>query len=270
MTQTLPVSVVIPCYRSARTVERAVRSVALQTQRPAELIVVDDASGDETPLLLKAVAARYAGGWLRLELLTRNVGAASARNRGWEMAVQPYIAFLDADDAWHPRKLEIQYAFMQANPEVVLSGHGYRRLDFDTTPAWPIATSRVKPIRKWAMLLSNRFVTPSVMIRRDAKQRFEEGQRHMEDHMLWMKLVSDGAAVFKLGVDLAATYKKPYGAGGLSGQFWAMECGELENYRQLHRTNRIRAFQLAGLYIFSWLKFVRRLLMLALRSGRTQ
>ena len=266
MTGTVPVSVIIPCYRCTATLERAVASVAKQTRRPEEVILVDDASGDATPAMLEALASQYPDGWIKFELLERNVGAASARNRGWALATQPFIAFLDADDAWHPRKLEIQSAFMQVNPDVTLSGHGHRLLQAQLLPDWRIEASTAKPIRKWAMILSNRFVTPSVMLRRDANARFDEGQRHMEDHMLWMKLVADGARAVKLTVDLVALYKQPFGAGGLSGQIWQMEHGELANYRRLFHSGRATAWQFAGLYVYSWVKFARRLLLIALRS----
>ena len=265
MTSTVPVSVVIPCYRCSATLERAVESVAQQTRRPEELILVDDASGDATTAMVNAMSSQYPAGWIKLELLQRNGGVASARNRGWALASQPFIAFLDADDAWHPRKLEIQHAFMQANPDVMLSGHGRRLLQTHALPDWPIEATTAKPIRKWSMMLSNCFVTPSVMLRRDANARFNEGQRYMEDHMLWMTLVVDGARAVKLQSDLVAIYKQPFGAGGLSGQIWQMENGELANYRWLFHSGRVSVWQFAALYLFSWIKFARRLLLIALR-----
>jgi glycosyltransferase involved in cell wall biosynthesis len=269
MTGTVPVSVVIPCYRCAATLERAVASVAGQTRRPEEVILVDDASCDDTAALFDSIAVQYPDSWIKFELLEKNVGVGNARNRGWALASQPFIAFLDADDAWHPCKLEVQYAFMQANVGVTLSGHGHRVLDDTALPDWHIEVGVAKPIQKWAMILSNRFVTPSVMLRRDVKQRFEVDQRYMEDHMLWMKLIADGALTVKLSIDLVALYKPPFGAGGLSGEMWRMEQGELANYRRLFFSGRASAWQFAGLYLFSLTKFARRLLLIALRWRRS-
>ncbi|MFZ2296161.1 MAG: hypothetical protein WAW46_14135, partial [Polaromonas sp.] len=115
-------------------------------------------------------------------------------------------------------------------------------------------------IRKWALMLSNKFVTPSVMVRRDVGQRFVENQRYMEDHMLWLKIICSGGHVVRLRTELAAIYKNPFGARGLSAQIWLMELGDLENYRRLYREKFVKSYQFAGLCIYSVLKYVRRLL----------
>lgn len=259
MSAMVAVSVVMPCYRCARTIERAVTSVAAQTNLPMELVLVDDGSADETRSIMQELVKRYRQGWIRLVLLDENQGAASARNAGWAVASQPYIAFLDADDAWHPRKIEIQYAYMNANPDVVLCGHGYRLLNQNVLPDWNVVQGDAKRIRKWTLILSNKFVTPSVMVRRDVGQRFVERQRYMEDHMLWLKIICSGGRVAKLPAELAAIYKEPFGVTGLSAQVWLMERGDLGNYRRLYREKYIESYQFAALGAYSVLKYVRRL-----------
>lgn len=256
----VPVSVVIPCYDCAQTIGRAVASVVAQTVLPMELIMVDDGSADETRAVLHDLLSRYQPGWIKLVLLDKNVGAASARNAGWAVASQTYIAFLDADDAWHPRKIEIQHAYMNANPKVVLCGHGYRLLNQNVLPDWNVVQGDAQRIRKWALMLSNQFVTPSVMVRRDVGQRFVEKQRYMEDHMLWLKIICSGGRVVKLNTDLAVIYKEPFGVMGLSAQVWLMERGDLGNYRRLHDEKFIKDYQFAVLVLFSVMKYLRRLL----------
>jgi glycosyltransferase involved in cell wall biosynthesis len=95
----LPVSVVIPAFRRPAEVRRAVESVRRQTCAPAEIIVVDDASGDDTAAAAEAAGASV----LRLE---QNVGEGGARNAGIEHANQDWIALLDSDDEWLPWHLE--------------------------------------------------------------------------------------------------------------------------------------------------------------------
>lgn len=259
MNAPVPVSVVIPCYRCAQSIERAVASVAFQTASPMELILVDDASGDDTWTVLMRLEKEHPG-LVKLVRLDENQGAGSARNAGWAAASQPFIAFLDADDAWHPRKIEIQYAYMKANPDVALSGHGHRMLKENVLPSWKVRAGPARPIRKWALMRSNRFVTPSAMLRSDVKPRFVEKQRYMEDHMLWLKIVCSGGRVVKLAEELAAIYKEPFGITGLSAQVWLMERGDLGNYRRLYVDKSIGSYQLAALGAYSALKYVRRLM----------
>lgn len=98
------VSVVIPSFNRAETLGRAIDSVLRQTYERFELIVIDDGSTDHTEALL----AREADPRLRYERQRQNGGVARARNRGVALARGEYIAFLDSDDAWAPRKLEAQ------------------------------------------------------------------------------------------------------------------------------------------------------------------
>ena len=257
-----PVSVIIPCYRCTATLERAVASVAAQGEVPAEVILIDDCSGDDTLALMRKIAAQYAPGWVRTVLLDQNMGAASARNAGWAVATQPYIAFLDSDDAWHPEKIQLQLRHMLAHPDVVLCGHAHQILPTAAMPNWTLRDAdnpaKARRITKWGMLLSNRFVTPSAMLKRDIPQRFEERQRHMEDHMLWLSIVCSGAVVEKLPLPLAAIYKRPYGQAGLSAQWWLMERGDLGNYRRLMEQHHILRVQFLALALYSAAKFLRR------------
>lgn len=256
-----PVSVVIPCFRCAATLERAVASVAAQTWRPAELVLVDDGSGDGTLALLHAIRSRY-GAWVSVVELAVNVGAACARNAGWGIATQPYIAFLDSDDAWHPRKIEIQCAYMQAHSEVALCGHLCRQLapNANDTLWWPIdPVHEVRAVTLAGLLLRNAFVTPSVMLKRNIPMRFSEGERHMEDQRLWLDIVGAPLPTVKLMVDLAAIYKPGYGASGLSAQMWRMEKAELANYRYVHGAGKIAYLSMRLLQMVSLVKYVRRL-----------
>lgn len=254
-----PVSVVIPCFRCATTIGRALASVVQQSKVPAEVILVDDASGDETWAALTALANAYPG-WVKLLPLEVNQGAAAARNAGWEAATQEYIAFLDADDAWHSKKIEIQYEYMKSHPEVLLCAHGHRVLDGeDIALDWELPNGVAARIHKWQLLLASKFVTPSVMVRRDIKQRFCSGRRYMEDRLLWLEVVCDGGRIDKLDIDLAATYKKPYGSGGLSSNLWEMTKSDVDNYRLLRARGSLSLLAAYALMIFSLLKFLRRL-----------
>lgn len=258
--QFAPVSVIIPCFRCTKTIERAITSVAAQTLVPAEIILIDDASGDGTLELLKKLCNTYKSGWIKIVALPQNVGAGSARNAGWAVARQEFIAFLDADDAWHSQKIKIQYDYMQSHPEVILSGHECRIVKQDALPDWALKEGKVQIIGKWRMIFKNQFVTPSVMVRRDIQQRFIEHQRYMEDQMLWMQLICLNLRIVKLSVALAAIYKNPFGVTGLSSKLWPMQRSDLVNFYRLYQTNCINIIQLTALFVYSVLKYVRRII----------
>jgi glycosyltransferase involved in cell wall biosynthesis len=109
------ISVVIPTYNRAGLLRKAVDSVLGQTFRDFELIVVDDGSTDETAGILSSY-----GGRLRA-IRQENKGPSAARNRGTGEARGELIAFLDSDDWWDPRKLEIQMGEMEKNPAYSVS-----------------------------------------------------------------------------------------------------------------------------------------------------
>jgi glycosyltransferase involved in cell wall biosynthesis len=121
----VPVSVILPVFNGARFLGAAVRSVLEQTQRPSEIIVVDDGSTDATAQIVAELATdcvipiRY--------IFQANRGPAAARNAGIQQASGQFLAFQDADDLWLETKLARQYELMVNSPgtEVVL---GYVQL----------------------------------------------------------------------------------------------------------------------------------------------
>ena len=96
------ISVVIPCYNSATTIQETIESVLVQTYRDFEIIVVDDGSTDGSKEMIHSYGdqVRY--------FYQPNAGQAAARNKGIREAKGEYIAFLDADDLWLPEKLDKQ------------------------------------------------------------------------------------------------------------------------------------------------------------------
>lgn len=262
-----PVSVVIPCYCCASTIDRAVESVARQTRLPAEVILIDDGSPDdgETLQALHAVAARYAGVMnVKVIELPENKGPAAVRNAGWDAATQPYIAFLDADDSWLPQKLEIQSGWMKKHPEVAVCGHPC---------LWP-GEDEPKDSREWLekqesvpysmiskayLLLRNAFSTPSVMLKRDVPLRFDDGERYAEDYALWLRAACCSYGIARLDIPLARLHKAPFGEGGLSADLRRMEKGVQDVFRRLHAEGELGLFESMFGRAFSRLKYVRRL-----------
>lgn len=257
----IPVSTVIPCYRCADTIQRAVSSVAAQTLKPAEVILIDDCSGDGTLEVLYQLQADYPKGWIKVIPLLQNGGAATARNVGWKEASCSYIAFLDADDSWHHQKIEIQYGWMKQHPDVVLTGHKYAIVENTGTIEHHALAADTQPRRvtKWPLLFSNHFPTPSVMLRRELKFRFKEGKRYSEDFLLWLQICLSNQACFLFDAKLTYLYKPEFGVGGLSSHLWALEQGELDTYHEIYKQKTIGFWAYMFLVCYSQMKFIRRL-----------
>ncbi|MDN6327404.1 MAG: glycosyltransferase family 2 protein [Alkalibacterium sp.] len=260
--ETANVSVVIPCYNCSSTIERAIESVKAQTLLPKEVILVEDCSQDNTLAVLNRLKHQSPDGWIKVLSLSENIGAGGARNAGWDIATQRYICFLDSDDAWHPLKIEIQYAWMTDNPKVALTGHAYRQIRPSELPVFTkvelhnnLSFSEVSP---YNLLFSNRFSTPSVMIKADLPFRFEEGKRYAEDYLLWLQVALSGYKCFRSELKLFFMFKSSYGEAGLSSHLWRMERGELSAYRSLFRDGHISFFLFFMVGVTSFLKFVKR------------
>nr|MBP7400333.1 glycosyltransferase family 2 protein [Chitinophagales bacterium] len=109
----IKVSVIIPVYNAAISIAKTVDSVLYQTLQSFEIILINDASTDNSLEIITALAQQHAQ--ISIINLQQNGGPGIARNAGIKKAIGKYIAFLDADDTWHSLKLEKQVAFMEAN-----------------------------------------------------------------------------------------------------------------------------------------------------------
>jgi glycosyltransferase involved in cell wall biosynthesis len=231
------------------------------------VFLVDDGSSDGTLEALRTLAAQH-GDWVKVIALPVNRGAADARNAGWAAATQPYVAFLDADDAWHPRKIEIQHGYMRAHPEVALCAHRHEVLATPEVPDRPLGEVSAERVSRTSLLMSNNFFAPTMMmLKRELPQRFLSGRRHVDDHLLWMQIVCAGHALVRLSPKLAYTYKRAFGESGLSGQLWIMEKSELANYWILRREGCIGLGATLALNAWSLAKFARRLALVGLRRA---
>lgn len=120
------VSIITPSYNSEKFISMTIDSVLRQTYRNWEMIIVDDASTDNTCTIIYDYCKK--DNRIKLIRLKKNSGAAVARNRAIEKSKGKYIAFLDSDDIWLPEKLKIQVEFMLKNKHL-FTYSAYKKID---------------------------------------------------------------------------------------------------------------------------------------------
>jgi glycosyltransferase involved in cell wall biosynthesis len=179
------VSTVIPTYNRRPLLERALVSVYRQTRMPDEVIVVDDGSTDDTPDVIpeRFPELRY----IRQE----NRGVSSARNRGIRESTGSWLAFLDSDDEWLPKKLAIQIEALRSRPDRFLC---------HTNEIWVRRGRRVNPTKKHEKFGGRIFhkclplciISPSsVVLHRNLFEEvglFDESMPVCEDYDLWLRV----------------------------------------------------------------------------------
>lgn len=160
------VSVIMPAFNSADYIGAAIDSVRAQTRTDWQLVVIDDCSTDSTRDLVTAAMA--ADERISLIELPANMGApAGPRNAGVREARGRYIALLDADDVWHPQKLELQLAAMAATGARFASA-GLIDFDDGTEPAFtPAVDPPLQRITMLRTLLNTKTPTSTVLAERE-------------------------------------------------------------------------------------------------------
>jgi glycosyltransferase involved in cell wall biosynthesis len=189
------VSVVIPAYNIAEYIARAIESVLAQTRKPEEIVVVDDGSTDGTAEVIKKYLphVKY--------VYQENRGLAGARNTGIRNSTCDFVAFLDGDDEWLPRFLELQMCLLERNPLLAWSVMNYRTYLHSENRG----TAFIEPGKARAMLGGRDFFESyfdaflrgaggncdAIVIRRnvfEAAGYFDEHLRFAEDWDMWLRI----------------------------------------------------------------------------------
>jgi glycosyltransferase involved in cell wall biosynthesis len=187
---TVTVCVVIPLYNAAASIAQTLDSVCGQTRLPDKVIVIDDGSSDAGPQIVKDYAAPFP----LLLLQQANQGPATARNRGVFTANETFIAFLDADDRWHPQKLEKQLALFA---ELTREGHDVGLIDCYQMSEFDDGKRQLEDRRKrgdhFADFMRENMIngTSGVLALRElvvAIGGFDQSLRFAEDRLLWTRI----------------------------------------------------------------------------------
>lgn len=264
MNEKAPISVIVPCFNCATTIRKSLESILNQTLCVMETILVDDASKDDSCLIIEKLIKEYSEHTIILIKLKKNSGPGVARNSGWQVATQSWLAFLDADDIWHPEKINIQWDIIKQNVNIDLCGHNselYSGENFEK----PLERINIRQINFKEMLFSNKFPTRSIMLRSSIQCRFY-GKDVTEDYLLWLEIVSDRYNCFKIESTLAFSLRPEFTIGGYSGQLWKHEKRELNALNVLYKKKKINFLHLLFFSIFSFLKYIRRKLIIEIEN----
>lgn len=181
------VSCIVPVYNGERFICEALESIFRQTLLPAEVLVVDDGSDDGTPDVVASFGERV--GYLRQS----NSGAPAARNRGILTSRGAFVAFLDADDLWHPEKVERQLRAFRADAELDVSvahAQNFWESELEEEESFYEGRRRGRPIPA--------YVSGSMMARRsvfDLVGLFDPELRHGHDVEWFLRGAEKGASV---------------------------------------------------------------------------
>jgi glycosyltransferase involved in cell wall biosynthesis len=212
----LPISVIIPTYNRAHTLARALDSVYQQTSLPAEIIVIDDGSTDETQQL---ITTEYPEVTYHQQI---NQGVSCSRNRGIQLATSPWVAFLDSDDSWHKKKLSRQFERLQQDGTVLCH----------TDEIWIKNGNKINQHKKhqkqgghiFSRCLNLCLISPSsVIIQKELLEKigmFDPNLPACEDYDLWLRITAKHKVSF-----IAEKLTIKYGghADQLSKAHWGMD-----------------------------------------------
>ena len=196
----LNISAIIPTYNNAAFIKDAVLSIQNQTVPPAEIIIVDDGSTDNTQYIVQQLDGNIQ--YIRQQ----NRGPSAARNAGIKAAKGDWIAFLDADDQWTTDKLEKQIKALQHSPELKLLAGDMSEIDIDNQILEASVLNKHHFLEKFKaldgkplpdafieLLRKNFIPTGTVLIKKDILLEaglFNDNIRYGEDLELWAKVAS--------------------------------------------------------------------------------
>ncbi len=183
------VAIVVPCYNAELHLDRALHSVFAQTYRDFRVFAVNDCSSDGTLEILRSYQQ------CSVTSLEARMGPSAARNQGIRASESPFVAFLDADDEWLPRKLEHQLAVMKDDPSLGMicslcarSTQGDQGIVMFGEPTKPQSGNLFEKLVRRCFVY-----TPTVIVRRECLEDvglFNENLRVSEDFNLWLRIAA--------------------------------------------------------------------------------
>jgi len=255
------ISVVIPLYNAEKSMEKTLDSIKNQTWKGEfEIFVVNDGSTDESAAVVENYIKQSS---LNIQLLNQeNLGVSAARNSALRRATGKYIALLDADDEWLPKKTERQMN--------ILENHNLN-IDFlsclrkNQKILWPfrVKKNNLAPVTFRKLMLRNEIQPSTVIFKKEILKKtgfFSENFRFAEDLNFWLRVSEKfKMAILNEELILAGDGKRSFGVSGLSANLVQMEKGFQKNLNEILAKKKIGFAQFAAYFVFYKMKFLVRI-----------
>lgn len=256
------ISVIIPLYNGEQSIEKALVSVKNQTWKgDFEIIVVNDGSTDESRSIIENYINKNPDQNIAL-INQENGGVSKARNAAMKTATGDYIALLDSDDEWYPKKTERQISVFESG-DLEVDFLGSRRKNHEILYPYKADKNKLALISFRRLMFRNETQPSTVIFKRKILENtgyFDGEQKYAEDLNYWLK-ISENNKMYILDEELvlAGDGKRTFGVAGLSANLKEMEKGFQKNLREMLLSKRITGLEYSLYFIFYKLKYMVRI-----------
>lgn len=232
------VSIITPCFNASEYIKLTYDSLKSQTYTNWEWVVFDDCSTDNSSKIFEEICKNDKR--VRFHKNLKNSGAAITRNNCLDKAEGEFLAFLDCDDLWLPRKLETQINFLRTS-QTDFTYSNYEMIDNQENHIKTMCPPLVVSAND--LLKNNPFATSSVMIKRKIVEknsiRFLEHLRRRQDYLFWYAVISNSSPA--LGQDLTLSKYRIVGESSLSSNKKKMAIIQWNLYRNEFKLNLFKS-----------------------------
>ncbi|MBE5887927.1 MAG: glycosyltransferase family 2 protein [Lachnospiraceae bacterium] len=262
------ISIVIPLYNSQDIIERVLDSLKNQTRIDLvkEIIIVNDGSKDNSEEVVLQYAKQNEN--LPIRVITKeNGGVSTARNRGIAEATGEWVALEDSDDIWHPRKLELQWEYINKYSDIYAIG-GNR--DGELVKFGQQIDEGLYRMSCLDYLIKNWPHTSTLLIKKEVFDEvgvFDETMTHAEDGDLFMRIAYRYGLYYTYeSLENCGDGKATFGESGLSRDIKKMHIGVNRMFKKAKRLKYINVVQYVLLVLYEKLKYWRRCLIVRSRK----
>lgn len=197
----IEVSVILPVFNGQEFIKETMNSVLNQSLKTFELIIINDASTDETEKVIHSYNDRR----IVYKKLARNCGVANARNAGIKLAQGKFVAFIDSDDCWDRNKLQQQLSFMKENG-INFSYSNYSLVN-DNGKVIKCINNLPKKSTYQSLLVTNSIPLLTVIINRQLITKDQFLNVHHEDYATWLQILRKSSEYAALYPYITAHYR---------------------------------------------------------------